>query len=81
MPSKNRVGRHDRGHVPEHPAPKAVAKFGEASPLVVIKMQAPSLEPRLQHPVLFAEERDDVLLLSLKPPAQRRDQEVERQHA
>jgi hypothetical protein len=67
MPSENRVGSDDRGDVPEHPASKAMSQFGETAPLVIIKPQAPSLEPRLQHPVLFSQERDDGVLLPLKP--------------
>ena len=55
-------------------------QFGKASPLVVIKTQSPSPEPRLQHPILFAQERDDVLLLSLKPTTQHCDQELKRKH-
>ena len=46
---------------------RAMAQSGNTSPLGVVKSQSPSHDPRLQHPVLFAQERDDVRLLSLKP--------------
>ena len=36
---------------------ETVAQLGETSPLV-IEPQAPTLEPGLQHSILFAEERD-----------------------
>jgi len=44
-----------------------MAQFGNTSPLGVVRTQSPFLDPRHQHPVLFAQERDDVRLLSLKP--------------
>ena len=80
MPAQNRVRRHDRRDARQQPAAQAMAQFGEASSFVVIQTQSPSLEPRLQHAILFAQERDDVLLLALKPATQHGDQELKRKH-
>ena len=55
-----------------------MAQLGEASTFMVIETQASSLQPRLQYPILFAQERDHVLLFVLKPPAQHRNHELKR---
>ena len=80
MPTENRIGRHNGRDVHQQPASQAMAQFGKAPSLLVVKLQSPPLQPRLQYPVLFPQERDDVLLLSLKPTAQGRNQELERKH-
>jgi len=80
MPAKNRVGRHNRCDVGQQPAAHAMAQYGEASTLTVVEAQASCLEPRLSERVLFAQARDYVLLLALKPPTQHRNHELKRKH-
>ena len=80
MPSKNGVGCHDGCDLPEHSTPKPMPQFGEAAPLAVFEAQSPPFEPRFEDVVLFAQERDDIVLFVSKLTAQRRDQEVERKH-
>ena len=57
-----------------------MAELGEASPLRVIEAQALSFQPRLQHSILFQQERDRILLLTLQPVAQHRQHELKRKH-
>jgi hypothetical protein len=80
MPSKNGVGCDDARHLPEHPTPKPMPQFGEASPLRIIEAQSPPVESRFEDAVLFSQERDDGVLLTSKPTAQRQDQELKRKH-
>jgi hypothetical protein len=54
--------------------------LGEASPLGVIEMQAPPFQSRVQHAILFLQERDHVLLLARQPAAQHRHHELKRNH-
>jgi hypothetical protein len=81
VPAQNRVEGHDGCDVREHAAAEAVPMFGQASSLVVLETQALTREPGLQDSILFAEERDDTRLLTLKPSPQRRNQQLEREHA
>jgi hypothetical protein len=67
MPTEDRVRRHDGRDPRQQPAAQAMAQFSKTASLAVIETQSPSLELRLQHPILFAQEREDVLLLSLQP--------------
>ena len=62
-------------------ATEPVSQFGQPSALAVVETQAPPGEPGLQHSILFAQERDHVGLLTMEPAAQRRDQQLEREHA
>ena len=64
----------------EHRATETVPQHGEASALAVVETQAPPGEPGLQQPILFAQERDDLGLLTMEPAAQGRDQQLEREH-
>jgi hypothetical protein len=57
-----------------------MAELGEASPLRVIETQARPFQPRLQHSILFPQERDRILLLTLQPAAQHRHHELKRKH-
>jgi len=57
-----------------------MAELGEASPFGVIETQAPPCQLRLQHSILFSQERNHVLLLALQPAAQHRPHELERKH-
>jgi hypothetical protein len=57
-----------------------MAEFREAPTLVVLKTQPPSFKTDLQHTILFAEKRDRVLVFTLSPSAQDREDELERRH-
>src|SRR5687768_15311369 len=79
VPAQDGVWAHQRGDISEQPTAQAVAERRETSSFVVIEAQ-PSLEPRLQDAILFTEERDDVRLLALQPPAEHRHDKVKRKH-
>jgi hypothetical protein len=72
VPAKNGVRRHDRRDVGQQRAAQAVAQLGEPSTLMIIETQASPLKPRLQHSILFAQERDHVLCLPETPYASHR---------
>ena len=73
------VRGHDRGDVGEPPTAQAMAELRQPSSFLIVEAQS-LLKPRLQHSVLFAEERDDVVLFVLQPPAQHRRYKVKRRH-
>ena len=52
----------------------------EAPTFVGIQTQSLALKPRFQRAVLFAEKRDHVLVFTLPPPAEHRQNEVKRKH-
>ena len=81
MPAENRVRRHESRHLREHATTKPVSQLTQPSPLAVVEAEALAREPGLQNAILFAQERDDVGLLAMEPAAQRRDQQLEREHA
>ena len=64
----------------QRPAPKLVSDHRETPALTIRKTEALPLELRLQNTILFAQESDYVVLLSLEPAEERRQQEVERDH-
>jgi hypothetical protein len=64
----------------QQPAPQAMAEFCEAPTLVVRETQPLSLKTDLQHTILFSEKRDHVLVFTLSPRAQHREDELERRH-
>jgi hypothetical protein len=72
VPSKDGVGRHERRDLAQQPAPQAVVEFGEAPTLVIVETEPLSPKTGLQHPILFAEKRDHVLVFTLAPSAQHR---------
>jgi hypothetical protein len=55
-------------------------QFPKTSTLAVIQTESLTLELYLQHAVLFAEERDHVLLFALQPSAQQGQEDVKRKH-
>jgi hypothetical protein len=71
--AQNGVRRHEGRDLREQPATKPVSQFSEASALAVVETQALASEPGLQQSILFAQERDDISLLTLEPSAQRGD--------
>ena len=74
------VRGHNRGDVTQQSAAQAMAELGEASPLRVMKAQAPPFQPRLQHSILFPQERDRILLLTLQRAAQYRHHQLKGKH-
>ena len=80
VPAQNSVRRHEGRDLREQPATEPVSQFGEATAFAVAETQAPPGEPGLQQSILFAQERDDVGLLTMEPASQNRDQQLEREH-
>jgi len=68
MPPKNSVRRHDGCHAGQKPAPQPMAEFRQTPTLVVIQTQSLPLKADLQNAILFAEERDHILLFTPQPP-------------
>jgi hypothetical protein len=58
-----------------------MAEFRQALPLVVIETESPALEACLQQTILLAKKRDRVLVFTLSPPAQRRQDELKQKHS
>jgi hypothetical protein len=81
MPSENGVRRDDRGHPRERATSETLADHGETAPFIIAQSQPSTVELRLEHAILFAEELNDVELLPIKPPEERRKKQVERNHA
>jgi hypothetical protein len=81
VPPQDRVRRHDRRHVREHPTAEAVTKAGKSPSFMVIQPQPTTAQLPFESPVLFSEERDHIALFSLKPAEQSRDDQVQRKHA
>jgi hypothetical protein len=80
VPAQNRIWRDDRRHLREQPAPQSVSQLAQPPPLVVGEAQPPTSKPRLEDSILFAKKCDQIRLLTVKPPAHRRDQQFEREH-
>ena len=74
MPAQNGVWRNDRRDLREQPPPEPVSQFAEASALTVVETEALPGESDLQHSILFAQERDDIGLLTMETAAQGGDQ-------
>jgi hypothetical protein len=68
VPPQDGVRSDNRGDVGQQSAAQAMAERGEASPLRVIETQALPFQPRLQHSILFPQERDRILLLTCSQP-------------
>ena len=81
MPSEYGVRRDDRGHPRERATPEALADHGETPAFIIAQPQPSTVQLRPEHAIFFAEELNDVELLSIKPPEQRRKEQVERNHA
>jgi hypothetical protein len=71
MPAqKNGVGRHDGCDLREQPATERRSQFGEPAELAVVETQALPGKPGPEQSILFAQERDHIGLLTIKPTAQ-----------
>jgi hypothetical protein len=74
VPAENGVGRDDRRHLRQTPPAERRAQSGQAPPFVVGEPHALVAEARFQHPVLFAQVLDDLVLLVLEPADKKRDE-------
>ena len=70
-----------RRHLREQTTPQSVSQFAETTPLVVLKTQALSAEPGLQHSILFSQKRDQICLLTMKPRTYRHEEPLKQSHA
>ena len=80
VPTQNGVRRHEGCDLRKQAATETVSQFGQTPALMILEPQPVPGEPGLQHSVLFAQERDDIGLLTLEPSAQRGDQQLKREH-
>jgi hypothetical protein len=80
MPSKNRVGRHERGHLSQCGAAEPLPEHRETSPLRIVEPQTAWGQLCFQRAILLAKERDGITLLALEPPEQRGKEHLCRKH-
>lgn len=80
LPAQNRVWRDDGRHSREQATAQSVPQFAETSPLTVLETQAPSAEPGLKNAILFAQKRDQICLLTMKPRTYRHDDQLKQSH-
>ena len=76
VPSKNRVGRHERCHVPQDGPSKPLPEHGEAPALRIRQPQSASGQLCFQDTVLLAKKGDHITLLALEPSKQHREQHL-----
>ncbi|HEU4690255.1 MAG TPA: hypothetical protein VFS23_17910 [Vicinamibacterales bacterium] len=74
VPAQNRVGRDDCRHLREQAPPKSLTEFAEPSALVVVETEALFAEARLENSIFLSQKRDQICLLTMKPPTYHRDQ-------
>jgi hypothetical protein len=55
MPAENRLRGHNRRHVREDPTAELLAEDRQAAPFVIRQPHSPTVQLRLQNPVLFPE--------------------------
>jgi hypothetical protein len=77
MPAENRVRRDKGRDVAKGASADLVSQHRQPSTLIVGQPDATAAQLRLESPILFAQEVDDIALLSLKPANKRHDQEME----
>ena len=76
MPPHEGVGRDDGGYLVERLAPDSLALCGESSTLVVVQAKAFSTELLFQHPFLFDEVLQHLLLMAVDPGSERDQEQV-----
>jgi hypothetical protein len=81
MPSENGVWRDDRGNPRERATSEAPADHGETAPFIIAQAQPSTVQLHREHAILFAQKLNHVALLSIKPPEQRRKEQVKWNHA
>ena len=80
MPAKERVWCHKRRDMAKGSSADLVSQHRQPPTLIVAQLDATAAQLRLQSPILFAEEVDDIALLSLDPTKERHEQKMEREH-
>ena len=80
VPPQNGIWRDDGRDVLQHAPSESVPKQRETTALIIVQPQPPATQLRLERPVLFAQERDDVMLLALEPSQQCHQQHLQRNH-
>ena len=81
MPAQDRVRCRQSRDVPQGSSADLVSEHSQPPTLIVGQSDATTAQLRLQRPVLFAQEVDDVALLSLDPSKEHHEQEVAWEHA
>jgi hypothetical protein len=76
VPAQNRVGRHDRRHLPQHPATESLAPPRQAPTLVVIQTYPTAGELFMENSVLFHQISNYFLLVAVDPSGQGHKQQT-----
>lgn len=74
MPPQNRVGCDERRDLRQHPTAEPLAEDGQPSPVVLRQPQTPMAQLRLQDSVFLAQVEDDLVLFTLEPAEEGRDE-------
>ena len=69
MPNQQRIRSDERSDFSQNSAAELLGWHGQATSLAVVELQALASELLSQHAVLFSQVADDVLLMSVDPPA------------
>jgi hypothetical protein len=77
MPAEDRVRRDKSRDVAKCGSADLMSEHRQPPPLIVGQADATAAQLRLQDPVLFAQEIDDIALLALEPAKERHEQEME----
>jgi hypothetical protein len=78
MPPHQGVWRHDRGDATQHLPPEPLGLGSQAATLIIVEPQTLSLELLLQHPVFLDQIGDHVLLMTIQPTSEAREQHLQR---
>jgi hypothetical protein len=78
MPSEDRVRSDDRRDLALHASAQSVPTNGEPTPLVIAEPKTPALELLPQDAILHNQVRHGLLLASIQPADQRREQHAEK---
>ena len=81
MPAEDRVRCHKSRDVVKGSSADLLSQHRQPPPLIVCQSDATAAQLRLQSPVLFAQEVDDIALLLLEPSEERHEEEMEWEHA
>jgi hypothetical protein len=76
MPSKNRIGRHEPGHLSQCGASEPLPEHRETPPLPIGQVQAASRQLGFQHPILLPKKSDHIALLALEPSEHRGEEHL-----
>jgi hypothetical protein len=71
MPPQNRIGRDDRGDLPQPATPQPMAAHAQPTPVVIAQSQAPSPQLLSQDAVLFDQVCQGLLLPPIQPAHER----------